>query len=81
MFAWEFTDPDIADWHIVVDNGSTRAERGAAGRADARLRVSYQDWVDIVGGRLDPRRAVLSGRLRPRGNPFGLLKLAKVLPQ
>ena len=80
-FAWEFTDPDIADWHIVVDNGSTRAEPGHADHADARLRVSYQDWVDIVGGRLDPRRAVLSGRLRPRGNPLGLLKLAKVLPQ
>ena len=28
VFQWEFTDPDIADWHIVVDNGSTRAERG-----------------------------------------------------
>ncbi len=81
VFAWEFTDPDISDWHIVVDNGSTRAEPGPAGRADARLRVSYQDWVDIVGGRLDPRRAMLTGRLRPRGNPLGLLKLAKVLPQ
>ena len=81
VFQWEFTDPDIADWHIVVDNGNTRAEPGRAGHADLRLRTNYQDWVDIVGGRLDPRRALLSGRLRPLGNPLGLRKLLKVFPQ
>ena len=80
-FQWEFTDPDISDWHVVVDNGNTHAERGRAARADVRLRVSYQDWVDIVGGRLDPRRAVLSRRLRPHGSPMALLRMAKVFPQ
>ncbi len=81
VFAWEFNDPDIRDWRVVVDNGHTRAEPGHAARADVRVRVSYQDWVDIVGGRLDPRRALLSRRLRPHGSPFGLLKLAKAFPQ
>ena len=81
VFAWEFTDPDISDWQVIVDNGSSRAEQGSARPSDLRLRVSYQDWVDIVGGRLDPRRAVLSGRLRPRGNPLGLLKLQRAFPQ
>ncbi len=81
VFQWEFTDPDISDWHLVVDNGSTRAEPGRAGHADVRLRVSYQDWVDIVGRRLDPRRALLSRRLRPHGSPLALLKLTKAFPQ
>jgi hypothetical protein len=80
VFQWEFTDPDVSDWHIVVDNGNTRAEPGRAQRADVRMQVSYQDWVDIVGDRLDRRRALLSRRLRPHGSPLGLIKMARVFP-
>ena len=81
VLAWEFTDPDIGDWHLVVENGSTRAERGRPTKADLRLKVAYQDWVNVIGDRVDPRRLMLSGRLRPRGNPLGLLKLQKVFPR
>jgi hypothetical protein len=80
-FQWEFTDPDVATWHLTVDNGSSQVAQGAAPKADLRLRIAYQDWVDIVGERLDPRRAVLSGRLRPRGNPLAFAKLAKIFPR
>ena len=80
-FQWEFTDPDIPTWHLTVNNGSSTVQEGAASRADLRLRLSYQDWVDIVGQRLDPLRAVATGRLRPRGNPLALRRLGKVFPR
>ncbi len=48
---------------------------------DLRLRVSWQDWVDIVGNRLNPMRAVATGRLRPRGNPLALRRLTQVFPR
>ncbi|HLH13785.1 MAG TPA: SCP2 sterol-binding domain-containing protein, partial [Solirubrobacteraceae bacterium] len=80
-FQWEFTDPDVPVWHLTVDNGSSTVEQGEAPRADVRLRLSWQDWVDIVGERLDPRRALATGRLRPRGNPLALMKLGKVFPR
>jgi Ribonucleotide reductase, small chain/SCP-2 sterol transfer family len=80
-FQWEFTDPDVPTWHLTVDNGSSSVAPDAAPRADLRLRVSWQDWVDIVGQRLDPVRAVATGRLRPRGNPLGFRRLAKVFPR
>ena len=54
---------------------------GRAPHPDLRLRLAYQDWVDIVGERLDPRRAVLTGKLRPRGNPLAFRRLARVFPQ
>ncbi len=79
-FQWEFTDPDVPTWHLTVNNGSSTVAEGEAPRPDLRLRLSYQDFADIVGQRLDPRRAVLSGRLRPRGNPLALARLAKVFP-
>ena len=79
-FEWEFTDPDIPAWHLTVNNGDTAVAEGPADSPDLRLRVSYQDWVDIVGARLHPMRAVASGRLRPRGNPLALARLTKVFP-
>jgi hypothetical protein len=80
-FQWEFVDPDVETWHLIVDNGSTRVAPGASPHADVRLQVAYQDMVDIIGNRLDPRRALLTGRLRPRGNPLSLLKMTRVFPR
>jgi Ribonucleotide reductase, small chain/SCP-2 sterol transfer family len=80
-FQWDFTDPDVSPWHLTVQNGTSLVEQGAAPKADLRLRLSYQDWVDIVGERLDPLRAVATGRLRPRGNPLALARLGKVFPR
>jgi ribonucleotide reductase beta subunit family protein with ferritin-like domain len=78
---WEFTDPDVPAWSLTVNNGSSTVAEGATDNPDLRLRLSYQDWVDIVGERLDPLRAVATGRLRPRGNPLALRRLGKVFPR
>jgi ribonucleotide reductase beta subunit family protein with ferritin-like domain len=80
-FQWDFTDNDVPAWHMTVNNGSTAVGEGEGPSPDLRLRLSYQDFVDIIGDRLDPRRALLSGRLRPRGNPLALARLTKVFPQ
>jgi hypothetical protein len=80
-FQWEFTDPDLPTWHLTVNNGSSTVAEGEAPDPDLRLRLSYQDWVDIVGERLDPLRALATGRLRPRGNPLAFRRLGKVFPR
>jgi putative sterol carrier protein len=80
-FQWEFTDPDVPTWHLTVNNGSSAVEQGEALSPDLRLRVAYQDWVDIIGERLDPLRAIATGKLRPRGNPLALGRLTKVFPR
>jgi putative sterol carrier protein len=80
-FQWDFTDGDVSTWHLTVNNGSSVVEQGAAPRPDVRLRVGYQDFVDIIGNRLDPLRAIATGKLRPRGNPLALARLTKVFPR
>jgi Ribonucleotide reductase, small chain/SCP-2 sterol transfer family len=80
-FQWEFTDPDVDTWHLTVNNGSSTVASGEGPSPDLRLRTSYQDWVDIIGERLDPRRALATGRLRPRGNPLALRYLTKAFPR
>jgi ribonucleotide reductase beta subunit family protein with ferritin-like domain/putative sterol carrier protein len=80
-FQWEFTDPDVPAWHLRVENGSSTVEQGVAPSPDLRLKVSYQDFVDIVGERLDPLKAVATGKLRPRGNPLAMKRLTQVFPR
>lgn len=80
-FQWEFTDPDVPTWHLTVQNGSSTVAQGEASNPDVRLRLSYQDWADIVGERLNPVRAIATGRLRPRGNPLALKRFARVFPR
>jgi hypothetical protein len=67
---WEFSDAE--PWHVTVNNGSTAPGPGRASRIDVELRCRFEDWVDVVAGRLDPRRALLTGRLRPHGSPRAL---------
>jgi hypothetical protein len=80
-FQWEFTDPDVPTWHLTVNNGSSTVHEGPSPSPDLRLRASYQDFVDIIGNRLNPMRAVATGRLRPRGNPLMVSRLMKVFPR
>jgi Ribonucleotide reductase, small chain/Alkyl sulfatase C-terminal len=80
-FQWEFTDPDVPTWHLTVNNGSSTVTQGEAASPDLRLRVSYQDFVDVVGNRLNPVRAVATGKMRLRGNPLMVRRLTKVFPR
>jgi putative sterol carrier protein len=76
---WRFDDAD--PWYVVVKNGATKAEHGEAAKADVTLRSTWGDWVNISKGAIDPRRAVLSRRLRIRGKPRGLLGFARAFPR
>jgi ribonucleotide reductase beta subunit family protein with ferritin-like domain len=73
---WDFTDAD--PWHLVIDNGATRAQRGAASKPDATLRMSLEDFGDVIAERADPRLLLLRRRVRVRGNPRVLLRLPRV---
>jgi hypothetical protein len=63
---WDFLDAD--PWHLRLEGGSTAVGAGYAQAPDVTFRARYEDFVDVVGGRLDPRRAMATGRLRPRGS-------------
>jgi putative sterol carrier protein len=75
---WEFSDAE--PWHLRIDNGSSAAAAGSAPDADLVLRCRYADWVDVIGGRQDPRVLMLRGRLRPRGSVRTLARMPRLFP-
>jgi len=63
-----------------MDNGSTHARQGRSPSPDLTLACRFEDWVDVTAGREDPRRLVLTGRLRPKGNPLRMWRARAMLP-
>jgi ribonucleotide reductase beta subunit family protein with ferritin-like domain len=79
LLQWDFTDAE--PWHLRVDNGSSAAGPGLEADADLTFRVSYRDWVDVIGGRTDPMRLMARGRLRPKGSLRTLMLTRRLFPQ
>ena len=73
--AWDFTDAPA--WHLRINGADVTAGEGI-GDADLRLRVSYRDWVDVVANRADPRKLLLTRRLRPKGSLRTFARMPKV---
>jgi hypothetical protein len=73
---WKFEDAE--PWHVVVQNGSTHAERGVTQAADVTLESSWHDFVDIGKGAITPPRALVQRRLKVHGGPRNLLRFRKM---
>jgi hypothetical protein len=78
VYQWRFKDAD--PWHLVLDNGSTRAEPGEAPNPNVTFETSWADWVHSTGPGSSPVKSILRGRIRPRGKVRELLRMRKVFP-
>jgi len=76
VLQWRFTDAE--PWHLVLDNGSTRAEAGEAPNPNVTIESSWADW--ILNGKPDTNRLkmMLQRRIRPRGKIRDIARLRKV---
>jgi 1,2-phenylacetyl-CoA epoxidase catalytic subunit len=73
---WRFSD--AAPWHVIVDNGSTRAVAGEDPAADVTLESSWKDFIELGKGALNPPLALLQRRVKLRGKPRDLLRFRKL---
>ena len=77
-YQWRFSDAD--PWHVIVANGSTRAEPGEAPNPTLTLEASWSDWIASSMGQSDPRMMMLKRKLRPHGPLRELVRMGKVFP-
>ncbi|HEX7039276.1 MAG TPA: SCP2 sterol-binding domain-containing protein [Trueperaceae bacterium] len=54
--------------HYVVEGGVVRAQGGLAPRADVTVRVKGEDLLRMIEGRLNPMTALMTGRLKVKGD-------------
>ena len=75
-YQWRFSDAD--PWHLVIDNGSTRAEPGEAPSPTVTLEASWADFVAQAKPEANPLKMILQRRIRPRGSIRELARMRKV---
>jgi hypothetical protein len=76
VYQWRFTDAD--PWHLVIDNGSTRAEPGEAPNPTLTLEAKWSDFVSMSKPDANPVKMVLTRRIRPRGSIREIARMRKV---
>jgi hypothetical protein len=76
IYQWRFTDAD--PWHVVIDNGSTRAEPGEAPNPTLTLEAKWADFVGMSKPDASPVKMVLTRRIRPRGSIREIARMRKV---
>lgn len=76
VYQWRFSDAD--PWHLVIDNGSTRAEPGEAPDPNVVMETSWADWIASAKPDASPLKMMLQRRIRPRGSIRELMRMRKV---
>jgi putative sterol carrier protein len=73
----QFAFTDVDPWVLrFVPGGVPVVERGQEVKPDVTLRTSWDDWLDVASGRVNPGHAIMRGRLKPRAR----LSALKLLP-
>jgi ribonucleotide reductase beta subunit family protein with ferritin-like domain/putative sterol carrier protein len=70
---------DVEPWVLRIGGGIATAQRASDPKADVTLRASWDDWLDVAAGRINPGHAVMRGKLRPRARLSALKLLPAVL--
>ncbi|MGZ4234424.1 MAG: ribonucleotide-diphosphate reductase subunit beta [Solirubrobacteraceae bacterium] len=73
---WNFTDAE--PWHLLIDNGATAASPGRVEAPDLTFRCSFDTWLDLASGRVEPWRVIATGRMRPTGKLRMLMRAPKL---
>jgi hypothetical protein len=76
VLQWRFTDAE--PWHLVLDNGSTRAEPGEVPSANVTIESSWADWIAAGKPDANQMKMMLQRRIRPRGKVRDLARFRKV---
>lgn len=80
-FHFDLTGEDAVQATVRIDNGELIVHDGFVGEPDVRVRADGRLWLDIVSNRRSAVFAVITGRLKVRGDRKLLQKFAACFPR
>lgn len=80
-FHFDLTGDDAAQATVRIDDGALVVEDGLVGEPDLVVSADGKVWLEIVEKRRSPTLAVLTGRLRTRGDRALLTRFAACFPR
>ncbi len=67
---FNFSGAEEGVWHLVIAHGAISYGQGAAENPNATASVDSEDWLKLLRGELNPMSAVISGKLKIKGDPL-----------
>lgn len=80
-FHFDLSGDDSVSATVRIDDGTLEVSDGLVGVADVTVRASGQVWLEIATKRRSPTLAVLTGRLKVRGDRALLGRFAACFPR
>jgi multimeric flavodoxin WrbA len=77
---FDLADRPDASWHLAIADGRCAAVAGRPQAANLSLRMSAATLVDVILQRVDARRAVADGSIRPSGDVSLLSRFDRLFP-
>jgi len=68
VFQFDLSGADPSHYHVEVDDGAMKMERGHAAKADVTIAASEDDYVKIVNGEMGGLGAVMGNKMKVGGN-------------
>jgi putative sterol carrier protein len=64
---FDFTGAEEGTWRLTVANGTISYAHEVAENPNATVTVDSQDWLKLLQGELNPMTAVITGKLKIKG--------------
>jgi putative sterol carrier protein len=64
---------------LHLNQGKLELQNDAVAKPTAYMEAGFENLAHISAGQLNPIVAILTGRLKSRGNPLLLLKISKIM--
>ncbi len=65
---FDFTGAEPGTWRLTLANGTLSYAQEAAENPNATVTVDSDDWLKLLRGELNPMTAVISGKLKIKGD-------------
>jgi epoxyqueuosine reductase QueG/putative sterol carrier protein len=80
-FHFDLTGSPPVQATVRIDDGSLEIEKGHVGTPDVSIQADGQVWIDVVTKRRNPVLAVITGRLKVKGDRSLLGRFAACFPR
>jgi putative sterol carrier protein len=77
----QFTGEDGGDWVITIKNSQCTTKPGQAANPKLTLRVSAQDFHDLITGKLNGMQAFMLGKIKVTGDVGLGMRLTSLFQQ
>ena len=75
---YDITGDQGGTWNAVIKDGTCAVAEGPAATPNLTLSMSSQDWLDMIGGKLNGQMAFMSGKLKLKGDMGLAMKIGSI---